>query len=184
MCFRLRLSLTLWHSRLKVTQSRCHKDKRRQALLLVKIVNRRVAMDPVSLCASILAIITAAQSGVQGLRKIKQCWKAPQEIEDLVIEIESLQSILSDVVAFVERTKSILYSESLSQPTLHASSILDSIVTLITSPAFRVAHLSNANHARLIWLRHRGAIKGLLEDLKVVRLDLSLKLGLVVAYAP
>ena len=139
-------------------------------------------MDPFSLCASILAIVTTAQSGVQGLRKIKQCWKAPQEIDDLVLEIESLQSTLRDVAAFVDTANSTLYSESLSQPVTRASSMIDSIVALCSSTPFRATNLSDANRARLVWLRHKNEIKSLLENLKIVRIDLSVKLGLVAAY--
>lgn len=139
-------------------------------------------MDPVSLCASILAIITTAQSGVQGLRRVKQCWKAPQEIDNFVAEIESLQSTLHDVATFVKAARSLRYSETLSQPVNRASLILDSIVALFLSPPFHTTHLNDANRARLIWLRHKNDIKGLFENLKIARTDLGLRLELITAY--
>jgi len=138
-------------------------------------------MDPVSLCASILAIISAAQSGLNVLRGIKQCWEAPREIEDLIIELESLQVTLRDVATYLEAATLVRYSESLSQPVLRASAIVDAMVVLLLSPPFRMTHVSSASRARLVWLRHKNQIKSF-ENLKIVRTDLSLKLGLVTAY--
>lgn len=138
-------------------------------------------MDPLSLCASILAIVTAAQSSVKGLRELKRCWKGPQEIDKLIDEIESLQATLHNVAAFIEGAKSTLYSESLSRPVDRAGTIIQSILRLFSSPSFHRKHLSNSNSARLTWLTHKNEIKALFDDLKVVRVDLSLKLGLVTA---
>lgn len=139
-------------------------------------------MDPVSLCASILTIIAAAEFSLRKLRKIKQSWKAPQEIDDLGTEIESLQSTLREVASFIEGARSTLYVESLWQPVNRASSTIDSIVNLLASPPFRITHLSNSNHARLTWLRHKTEIRSLFDNLKVVQTDLSLRLGLVAVY--
>lgn len=138
-------------------------------------------MDPVSFCASILAIISAAHSGLNALHGIKQCWEAPREIEDLVIELESLQSTLRGVATFVEVAISVQYSETLSQPVLRASATVDAIVALLLSPPFRITRVSNASRARLVWLRHKNEIKCLFESLKIIRMDLSLKMGLVTA---
>ncbi|KAL9609151.1 MAG: hypothetical protein Q9167_006063 [Letrouitia subvulpina] len=138
-------------------------------------------MDPLSVCASVWAILTAAQSGLRTLRKVRQCWKAPQEIDDLIREIESLQSSLRDVASFAEANKSTLFSESLSRPIARASSIIDSINTLISSSPLISEHLSDANRMRILWLHQKKDIKTLLEDLKAVRIDLSLQLGLIVA---
>ena len=139
-------------------------------------------MDPISLCASILAIITTAEIGIQRLRKAKQLWKVHLAINDLVLEIQNLQSTLRDVAAFVEAAKSVSYSQSLSQPVDRASSIINSIDALFSSPPFSLTRLSNKNHSRLVWLRHKNEIKTLFEDLKLVRLDLVLKLGIVTVY--
>lgn len=139
-------------------------------------------MDPLSVCASVWAILTAAQSGVRTLRKFRQCWKAPQEIDELIQEIESLQSSLHDVAVFAEANKSKLCSEGLLRPVIRASSLIDSINTLLSSSPAISDHLSDANRMRMLWLHRKNEIKILLGDLKVVRIDLSLQLGLVVAY--
>lgn len=138
--------------------------------------------DPLSVCASILAITAAAQSSVEGLRKIKGYWKAPAAIDEIVVGIEHLQSTLHDVAVFLERTNSSLYSESLCQPVHHASSIIHSINSLLSSGPFHLTGLSKENHRRTVWLRHGHAIKDFLETLKLVRLDLMLKLGVLTVY--
>ncbi|KAL8741424.1 MAG: hypothetical protein Q9190_005970 [Brigantiaea leucoxantha] len=140
-------------------------------------------MDPVSLCAAILTMVDTAKGGVRGLRRIKRLWSAPQEIEDLVFEIESLQSTLRDISDFIDVAQSMLYSQTLSQPVSRASSILDSIATLFSSSPFHLTHLTDATRARLVWLQHKNEIKNLFEILRSVRVDLSLKLGLVVAFS-
>ena len=71
-------------------------------------------MDPFSLCASTLTTITAAESGLNGLRKVKQYWKAPEDTEKLNQEMESLQSTLRDVAEFVESSSSALYCANLA----------------------------------------------------------------------
>ncbi len=118
-------------------------------------------MDPVSLCASILAIISAANSGLRALRGIKQFWEAPREIEDLVTELESLQFTLRDVDTFVEAATADQYSDSLSQAVLRASAVVDAVVALLLSPPFRTTRVSNTSRARLVWLRHKNEIKSL-----------------------
>ena len=139
-------------------------------------------MDPISLCASILGIVAAGEAGIQRVRKAKQLWKSHLAIDDLVLEIQNLQSTLRDVAAFVEVAKSDLLSQSLSQPIDRASSIIDSIDALFSSSPFSLTRVSNKNHKRLVLLRHSSEIETLFEDLKLVRLDLSLKLGIVAVY--
>ena len=135
-------------------------------------------MDPVSLCASILAIVAGAQSALQGLRKIKQYWGAPKQIDKLATEIESLQCLLHRVSAFVESSDSCPYSEDLSQPVERAGSIVESFTNLVLSPQSRDAHACNIKGARLTWLRHKNDILELFDQLKIVKSDLSVRLAL------
>ncbi len=121
-------------------------------------------MDPLSLCASLLAVTTAAQGCIQGLRKVKQYWKAPLAFEEFVAQIESLQSTLRDVAAVVQPANSTippLPTESLRQAVDRALLILDAVDKLFSSPAFHLTRLSKGNHCRAVWLRHSSEIKGL-----------------------
>ena len=138
-------------------------------------------MDPLSLTASILAVITAAQAGVQGLRKLNTFRKAPQELEDLALELESIESLLQDVKHFLELNPLLLQSGGLSQSVRCAASKITKINKLLESKPFALLKLSNAAQGRLIFLRYKDRIQSLRDDLRVVRQDLAVRLGLVAA---
>ena len=138
-------------------------------------------MDPVSLCASILAVISAAQSVAKGVRKLKGYWQAPQLIRDIIAEIESLQSTLQDVSAFVASAHSLPDIQGLCEPVSRTAFAIQKISALISSPPPYTIRLGDANHARVTWLCHKNEIKGLLEDLRIVRMDLMIRLGLLAA---
>lgn len=135
--------------------------------------------DPLSVCASVLAIIAAAEGTIQGLRKVKGYWNAPAVIDDIVTGVNDLRSTLRDVEAVVKRSQSPIYSESLAEPVRRASSTIDSINALLFSKPFHLTRLGNKNHSRAIWIRYRNEINGFLESLKLVRFDLMLKLGII-----
>ncbi len=70
-------------------------------------------MDPLSLTASIIGVITAAKAGVKALLKLNECRKAPQEVEDLASELESVQRLLEDVGSFFGLNVQFSYCGSL-----------------------------------------------------------------------
>ena len=141
-------------------------------------------MDPVSLTASILTIITTAEVAVKGLRKLRDVWKAPEDIEDLAKELEILQPTLRDVAAFLESPASSLHCASILSSVERASLIINKI-KLTSRPISQSSQssLSDAARARLFWSRHGNDMTRLKENLKIVRIDLSLQLSLVAAYA-
>ena len=141
-------------------------------------------MDPVSLCASIITIIKTAETGLKGLRKLKQCWKAPEEIDELNQEIRCLQATLRDVATFIEAADSTLYCANLVQPVARASEIILSLVERTSTARIHavIPRLSDVNSARIAWSWYRTDVKRLSENLRVVRMDLSLQLSLVAAY--
>ena len=138
-------------------------------------------MDPVSLCASILAVLTAAQSVVKGLRKLKGYWQAPQLLQDVTAEVESLQSTLHDVSSFVTSAHSVPNIQSLCEPVSRAAFTIKRINGLISSPTVSNLRLRDANFARVTWLCRKNEIKASLDDLKVIRMDLMISLGLLAA---
>ena len=138
-------------------------------------------MDPLSLTASILTVIAAAQAGVQGLRKLHAFRKAPQELEDLASELESIKSLLQDVEHFLELNPLLLRSGGLSQSVRCAASKITTINNLLESGPFALLKLSNASQLRLVFVRYKDRLKSLRDDLRVVRQDLAVRLGLVAA---
>lgn len=138
-------------------------------------------MDPLSLTASILTVITAAQAGVEGLRKLNNFRKAPQELEDLALELESIDSLLQDVEHFLELDPLLLQSGGLAQSVRCAASQIIKINKLLESEPFALLKLSNAARGRLIFVRYKDRLQSLRDGLRVVRQDLAVRLGLVAA---
>ena len=138
-------------------------------------------MDPLSLTASILAVITAAQAGVQGLQKLNTFRKAPQELEDLALELESIKSLVQDVEHFLELNPLLIQHGGLSQSVRCAASKIIVINKLLESEPFALLKLRNAAQARLVFFRYKDRLHSLRDDLRVVRQDLAVRLGLVAA---
>lgn len=138
-------------------------------------------MDPVSLTASILTVIAAAQAGVDGLRKLNNFRKAPQELEDLALELESIKSLLQDVERFLKLNPLLVQSGGLAQSVRCAASKITKINKLLESRPFALLKLSNAAQGRLVFVRYKDRLQSLRDDLRVVRQDLAVRLGLVAA---
>ncbi len=138
-------------------------------------------MDPLSLTASILAVIAAAQAGVQGLRKLNTFRKAPQELEDLALELESIKSLLQDIEHCLELNPLLLQSGGLSQSVRCAASKITRMNQLLESKPFALLKLSNAAQVRLVFIRYKDRLQSSRDDLRVVRQDLAVRLGLVAA---
>ena len=138
-------------------------------------------MDPLSLTASILTVIAAAQAGVEGLRKLNSFRKASQELEDLALELESIKSLLQDVEHFLELNPLLLQSGGLSQSVRCAASKIIKINKLLKSEPFALLKLSNAAQGRLVFVLYKDRLQSLRDDLRVVRQDLAVRLGLVAA---
>ena len=138
-------------------------------------------MDPLSLTASILTVIAAAQAGVEGLRKLNNFHKAPKELKDLALELESIKSLLQEVEHFLELNPLLLQSEGLSQSVRYAASKITKINKLLESGPFALLKLSNATQGRLVFVRYKDRLQSLRDDLRVVRQDLAVRLGLVAA---
>ena len=138
-------------------------------------------MDPVSLCASVLTVISATHSVIKGLRKLKGYWQAPQLLQEVTAEVESLQSTLHNVSFFVASAHSSPDTQSLHGPVSRAAFTIKRISALISSPAPYTMRLRATNSARVTWLCRKNEIKALLDDLKVIRMDLIVGLGLLAA---
>ena len=142
-------------------------------------------MDPLSICASILAIVAAANSTLKTLRKFREVWKAPKVTEDLIAEIEQVQAVLGRLSSFVESSRGLLYTEDLLRHTKRSESVITRInLLLVSSSVFSFSKTSDTNQARLAWLRHKSDVRALLDNLRLIRFDLVLCLGLITAYAP
>lgn len=139
-------------------------------------------MDPLSITASLLALIGAAKAGIIGLRKLSSYRKAPRELADLLSELETFDKILTDIKAFSDLYPNATISEGLIERVQFSASKIAAINDLVASNPFKLAKLSDENHARVVWIRYKQTFLGLREDLQVLRMDLSVRIGLIKAY--
>ena len=138
-------------------------------------------MDPLSITASLLAIIHAAHVSVQGLRKIYAYRHASEELDRLRAEFESLEELLLNIKTFAEVNASLPCCEILHKPLESASVKITRVEAMLSSPAFRLTRLSDSNKARTTWFRYKHRFEVLREEVKNVKIDLGTRLGLVTA---
>ena len=138
-------------------------------------------MDPLSFTASLLTVIHAARIGINGIRKLNACRKAPKELDRFWTELESLEALLSSVRTFIERNPSMTYCDILNTPVTFASERIHSVNQILCSPAFRLSGLSEENKAPLTWIRYKHRLTVLAEDIKSIKAELGLRLSLVTA---
>lgn len=138
-------------------------------------------MDPLSFTASLLTVIQAARLGIKGVRKLDACRKAPKELDRFRTELEGLEALLEGVRTFINQNPSMIYCDILSTPVNLASDRIQSINRILSSPALRFSRLSEENNARLTWIRYKHRLTVLAEDIKSIKVDLGLRLGLVTA---
>lgn len=126
-------------------------------------------MDPLSVTASILTILSAVNGGI----KVAQTfYNAPRELDSLATEAEDFSNVIKDIRTLPETD---LVSNSLSPALSRGKIILQELEELI---AYRLTKTSSVLHVdRLGWARHRPQVKDLRKQLKNVRLSLVASLG-------
>ena len=139
-------------------------------------------MDPLSITASLFAVIGAAKAAGSGLRKLSSYRKAPSELADLLSELERFQQILSDIQSFLKLYPDAVFNQGLYECVLSSASKVEAINNLVTSNPFKLSRLSDGKN-RVVWVRYKQTLISLRDDLRVSRMDLGVRLGLVRAYA-
>ena len=132
--------------------------------------------DPLSLTASIIAVIGAVEVVAKTLKKISSIRNAPNELLALVNEISDFRIILSDV-----ENHNVKNTESVPQQQLQHMSILlnrakDQLLQLDELVQNRLikpnSTLANVKVSRLNWSKASGTIEEFRKRLKDVRMNL------------
>ena len=126
-------------------------------------------MDPVSVTASILAILSAVNGGIKVAQTL---YNAPRELDSLATETEDFANVIKDIKDLPETD---LVSNSLSPALGRGKTIVEELEKLI---AYRLTKASVGLRVdRLEWARHRPEVKDLRKQLKNVRLSLVASLA-------
>ena len=128
-------------------------------------------MDPLSLTASLLAIIAAARLSI---KQINEYRKAPKIIEDLSNELDCIAGLLLQVQKLIDCNGQSTHSDTLSAPLERANAKIDGLSQLIsTYPSPR--HIVISKNLSL-WILKKNELLSLRGDLRAIRDDLNLGL--------
>ncbi|KAI4280926.1 MAG: hypothetical protein L6R38_004061 [Xanthoria sp. 2 TBL-2021] len=113
-------------------------------------------MDPLSLTASIIAVLGLTKSCCKGLEKLNEGRKAPEEIGELLGELAGFQALLEEIKDFVEPKKDLRCGHQLKELVGRGSEFINEINILIqqTWPSIHFLKLSEANRQRVTILRN------------------------------
>ncbi|MCJ1385550.1 hypothetical protein MMC17_008673 [Xylographa soralifera] len=134
-------------------------------------------MDPLSLTASILAVLTAAGTVANGLKKLRSLKHAPDEFVTLTTEVSDLQLVLEEVNDAIraQGEHGERLSTNLAKLLLRAKTTLVKLNKIIQKRLTRT-QTSNINElkvARLAWIIKRPVVRALQEELQGIRLNLT-----------
>jgi light-regulated signal transduction histidine kinase (bacteriophytochrome) len=139
-------------------------------------------MDPLSVTASILAIVGAATQVTKGLAKVRALHYAPAELSALINEVSDLRAILSQVATFGNQ----LEEERLRGPVValrshltRARAQLRAVDNLINTELFKVKADGTAKISRTAWIRVKPDVDMAQRELAGVRVNIGTALGVV-----
>ena len=135
-------------------------------------------MDPLSVTASVLAVLTAAKAS---LKKARDCREATQELESLTIEIDRVYNIVRSVSAYLNANSNAPANIELIEPVKCILSKIEHIEA-IALPTRSVQKLSKSNQQRITWVLKKRRLIALRDELRVIRSDLVLQFSLIERY--
>jgi len=137
-------------------------------------------MDPLSIAASIVAFVGAAEASVEGLKKLRGFYKAPAEIDALVNEIEDLRLWITDI--------------NLSQHEATLRQDMPALCKLLDEARSQILNLDeivasrlrpNGKNSRIEWFRNSskiGNIRTSIREIKSNMISLLVRLGITQGY--
>lgn len=134
-------------------------------------------MDPLSMTASVIAVITLAATTTKQLADFREDWKrVPDELTSLGNEVSNLRVVLESCRFAFDHSKdrtdmsqlaSLLKAKSMVE---HAQKLLQELAGLLAS-CWRPSQ--NKGARRLKWIKHRDRATRLRQELKTCRDDLN-----------
>lgn len=132
-------------------------------------------MDPLSLTASIIAIVGAGGTLMKGLKKLQDLTDAKEDVDDLILELSRLRSILLQIATAFEGTR-VTTATSLETMLVEAlntgkTSATD-LNTIIQNEVLKIPNKQGTVEVKHIgWMKHKRKIQRLKRILTSVRED-------------
>ncbi|KAL8671882.1 MAG: hypothetical protein Q9168_003635 [Polycauliona sp. 1 TL-2023] len=138
-------------------------------------------MDPLSLTASIIAILGLAKGCCKGLKKLRKGRKAPEIIDELLDDLASFQTLLEEIKELIERNKDLRCGHQLKELVQRGGDYIKEIDTLTqqTWPSVHFLKLSETNRQRVTVVTNGTRLKTLRDNLRSITLDLAAALSLL-----
>lgn len=140
-------------------------------------------MDPLSITASIIAVIGLGGKTVASLAKLRAIVHAKEELSALINEISDLQAVLttlSHITAEEENDHVHLGpKKALASHVQRAKDKILELEELIAYELTKIGRDGNIEAARHAWLRKRHVVFRLQDELKTIRWNLATSLGMV-----
>ena len=137
-------------------------------------------MDPLSLTASLIAIVGATGRISKTIQKIVSIRGAPDVVSALSNEISDLRLVLQAVETLLQRGSTFpspFYS-SLRASLDRARAQMLELETIVEYQIMTTAGANNEPKVnRIVWTRRRGQIQRIQDELRLARLDISTVLG-------
>ena len=137
-------------------------------------------MDPLSAAASVIAVVGAIAGVSRSVKKIASLRAAPEAVLTLNNEISDLQVVLRAIETTLQtNTNAIdfLSSDSLHQPLNRAKEKLLELSIILEYQIIKVGDGGELTINSLAWARKYSKIKGIQNDLRLIRLNLATILG-------
>ena len=145
-----------------------------------------VAMaDPLSVTASVIAIMGAAEGVSKALARIKEIKNAPSELLALMNEFADLRVVLGDVERNIRNAqRSKLPERELAHLSTIANKAKDQLLELDQLFHYRLVkpNASQFKISRREWARAKATIKRFRNSLRDVRLDILTQMAVISSY--
>ena len=141
--------------------------------------------DPLSLTASIIAVLGAAEGVGKTLKRIKNIYNAPTEVLALINEISDLRIILSDLQGYITQntTRPQLPSEQLRHMSVLLQRAKDRLLELDQLVEYQLLKPeSRSDHIRVSrreWAKAKETVGRFRQSLRDIRLDIVAQLVVV-----
>ncbi|KAL8960524.1 MAG: hypothetical protein Q9183_005449, partial [Haloplaca sp. 2 TL-2023] len=140
--------------------------------------------DPLSLTASIVAVLGAAGTSCKALERLHRSRRAPREVGELLVELATFRALLEETKELSAQKPDLPCGQQLQPLVVRGGDFLGEITTITeqTWPSVHFLKQSEANRHRLTVLADGTRLKELKDNLRLVSLDLAAALSLVSAY--
>lgn len=139
-------------------------------------------MDPLSVTASVLAVVGAVSSISRTLKTLRSFRGAPAIILALSNEVSELQLIVKELSKEIHKVNTSIQpsiGQNLANTLTDAKQKLLGVDGLLSSKVIKGSLHGKPVMRRAAWLRHQGKIQNCQEDMRGVRNKLVTALGLL-----